>query len=80
MQDILTIKDLLKILNDEVEKNPKALDYQLAREDYDDFSIGYCNFIFGINRAKVVKLPKDSKKKDLGVDCDLTTKKILLIN
>ena len=77
---ILTIGDVLNILNSEVEKNPKAINYQLATNDYDGFSPSCLHFIIGVKSLDIVKRPKDSKKKSLGVDDGLTSKKILIVS
>ena len=78
---ILTIKDLLDFLNNEVDNNPEALNYQLARYDYDDFSVSYTGFTFGCSNINLYDLPKEDDLDTMeGIDSDLISTKILTIS
>ena len=74
----MTVKDLLDYLVECTRQNPKMLNYQIARSEYDDFSCSYTHFTYACESAEFIKLPKSGGS--YGVDCDLTTQKILLIN
>ena len=78
---VLTIKDLLDFLNKEVEENPEALEYQLARYDYDDYSCSFTGFTFGCKRINLYDLPKEEDLDTMeGITDELTSKKILTID
>ena len=75
---VLTIKDILKFLQEESEKNPEILDYQVGKYDYDDFAVGFTGFTFACKRISIYDLPVEEDMD--GVDSALTTKKILTID
>ena len=75
-QHILTIRDVLQFLNEEVAKDPNVLDYQVGRYEYDEYSMSSPGYTYGCSNLSIDKLPEIIPFEE-GVDPDLTSKKIL---
>lgn len=76
---VLTVQDLLNELHALVAKNPKAGQYQIAEETYDDYSCSHLMFYSGCTRVDVTQRPKDEGFTQ-GVSDELTSKCVVLIN
>lgn len=74
----LTVADTIKKLQELVEENPEAANYQVGRYDYDDFSVSYQGFTYGCTEVVVDEIPEEEDFLE-GVDSRLTTPFIVQI-